>query len=37
VQAGADCLIMGTALFQSPDMAGMIRSIRASIAESPRH
>jgi len=34
--AGADILIMGTALFQSNDMAGTIRSIRESIAESPR-
>jgi ribulose-phosphate 3-epimerase len=36
VQAGADCIIMGTALFQSSDMAETIRSIRESIAESPR-
>ena len=35
-QAGADSLIMGTALFQSSDMAGTIRSIRESIAGSPR-
>jgi len=34
-QAGADILIMGTALFQSTDMAETIRSIRGSIAESP--
>lgn len=32
VQAGADVLIMGTALFQSVDMAGTVESIRASIA-----
>lgn len=37
VDAGADCLIMGTALFQSLDMAGTIRAIRESIAGSPRH
>jgi ribulose-phosphate 3-epimerase len=36
VQAGADCIIMGTALFQSSDMARTIRSIRESIAGSPR-
>lgn len=36
VQAGADHLIMGTALFQSVDMAGTIRAIRESIAGSPR-
>lgn len=36
VQAGADILIMGTALFQSSDMARTIGSIRASIAGSPR-
>jgi ribulose-phosphate 3-epimerase len=34
-QAGADILIMGTALFQSTDMAGTVRSIRGSISESP--
>jgi ribulose-phosphate 3-epimerase len=33
--AGADILIMGTALFQSADMAGQIRTIRESIAGSP--
>jgi len=37
VEAGADILIMGTALFQSVDMAGTIRSIRESIAKSLRH
>lgn len=36
VEAGADILIMGTALFQSEDMAETIRSIRGSIAASPR-
>jgi ribulose-phosphate 3-epimerase len=36
VTAGADMLIMGTALFQSEDMAETIRSIRESIAESQR-
>ena len=36
VQAGADILIMGTALFQSSDMAKTIASIRESVAESPR-
>jgi len=35
-EAGADCLIMGTALFQSPDMAQFIGSIRESVAESLR-
>lgn len=33
-QAGADILIMGTALFRSSDMAGMIRSIREAVAGS---
>ena len=33
-QAGAGILIMGTALFQSSDMAGMIRSIREAVAGS---
>jgi ribulose-phosphate 3-epimerase len=37
VQAGADILIMGTALFQSTDMAGAIQSVREAIARSPRH
>lgn len=37
VEAGADCLIMGTALFQSLDMAEMIKSIRESTAGSPHH
>jgi ribulose-phosphate 3-epimerase len=37
VQAGADILIMGTALFQANNMAETVRSIRASIEESPRH
>jgi len=36
-QAGADILIMGTALFRSMDMAKTIDSIRESVAESPRH
>jgi ribulose-phosphate 3-epimerase len=35
-QAGADILIMGTALFQSSDMAGTIRTIREAVAESLR-
>jgi ribulose-phosphate 3-epimerase len=37
VQAGADILIMGTALFQSADMAGTVKSIRESTAKLPRH
>ena len=37
VQAGADILIMGTALFQSMNMTETVQSIRASIAESLRH
>lgn len=37
VQAGADILIMGTALFQSINMTETVQSIRASIAESLRH
>jgi ribulose-phosphate 3-epimerase len=37
VQAGADILIMGTALFQSSDMAQTIRSIRESVVGSQRH
>jgi ribulose-phosphate 3-epimerase len=36
VQAGADILIMGTALFQSSDMAQTIKSIRESTAVSLR-
>lgn len=36
VDAGVDCLIMGTALFQSSNMAEIVRSIRESIAGSPR-
>ena len=35
-QAGADCLIMGTALFHSADMAETVRWIRESIAGLPR-
>src|SRR5215207_8455092 len=35
-RAGADILIMGTALFRSTDMAGTVRSIRESFAESQR-
>jgi ribulose-phosphate 3-epimerase len=35
-QAGADILIMGTALFRSVDLAKTIDSIRESVAESPR-
>jgi ribulose-phosphate 3-epimerase len=34
-QAGADILIMGTALFQSRDMAKTVRSIREVVAGSP--
>jgi len=37
VQAGADILIMGTALFQSINMAETVQLIRASIEGSPRH
>jgi len=37
MQAGADALIMGTALFQSADMAGTVESIRASTARSLHH
>ena len=36
LKAGADILILGTALFQSADMAGTVRSIRESFAESQR-
>ena len=36
VHAGADMLIMGTALFRSMDMAKTIDSIRESVAASPR-
>jgi ribulose-phosphate 3-epimerase len=36
VEAGADVLIMGTALFQSVDMAGKVKSIRESTAKSQR-
>jgi ribulose-phosphate 3-epimerase len=37
VQAGADILIMGTVLFQSADMAGIVKSIRESTARLSRH
>ncbi len=37
IEAGADWLIMGTALFQSLDLVETIRSIRESIARLPRH
>jgi ribulose-phosphate 3-epimerase len=37
VQAGADILIIGTALFQSTNMAETIKSVRESIVESQRH
>ena len=37
VQAGADILIMGTALFQSSDMAETVKAVRESIVESQRH
>jgi len=37
VEAGADILIMGTALFQSADMAGTIKSIREAASLSQRH
>jgi len=37
VQAGADMLIMGTALFQSSDMAQTIKSIRESTVAPLRH
>jgi ribulose-phosphate 3-epimerase len=32
VQAGADLLIMGTALFQSEDMAETVKAVRKSVA-----
>lgn len=35
VEAGADILIMGTALFQSVDIAGVVKSIRESTAMPP--
>lgn len=37
VEAGADILIMGTALFQSTDMAETIRTIKEATALSQRH
>jgi ribulose-phosphate 3-epimerase len=37
VRAGADILIMGTALFQSANMAETVKSVRESIVESQRH
>ncbi len=37
VQAGADILIMGTALFQSTNMAETVKAVRESIVESQRH
>jgi ribulose-phosphate 3-epimerase len=37
VEIGVDCLIMGTALFHSPDMRQTISEIRASIAVSLPH
>jgi ribulose-phosphate 3-epimerase len=36
VEAGADCLIIGTALFQAADMKQMIVKLKESIAASPR-
>lgn len=36
VEAGTDVLVMGTALFQSENMAETVRSIRESVAGSPR-
>lgn len=36
-QAGADILVMGTALFRSSNMAGMIQSIREAVAASLHH
>lgn len=35
-EAGADCLIMGTALFQAQDMKQVVQEIRDSAATSPR-
>jgi ribulose-phosphate 3-epimerase len=35
-EAGADCLIMGTALFQAQDMKRIVQEIRGSIAASRR-
>jgi ribulose-phosphate 3-epimerase len=37
VHAGADILIMGTALFQSTNMAETVKAVRESIVESQRH
>jgi ribulose-phosphate 3-epimerase len=37
VRAGADILIMGTALFQSTNMAETVKAIRESIVKSQRH
>ena len=37
VRAGADILIMGTALFQSTNMAETVKAVRESIVESQRH
>ena len=37
VRAGADILIMGTALFQSSNMAETVKAVRESIVESQRH
>jgi ribulose-phosphate 3-epimerase len=34
-EAGADCLIMGTALFQTQDMKQLVQEIRGSAATSP--
>jgi len=34
VEAGADCLIMGTALFRSPDMQGVVRAVREAAGGS---
>jgi ribulose-phosphate 3-epimerase len=35
-EAGADCLIMGTALFKSGDMKRVVTEVRESVAASPR-
>jgi ribulose-phosphate 3-epimerase len=37
VEAGADCLIIGTALYEAPNMGEFIRSLRADIAASLPH
>lgn len=37
VEAGADCLIIGTALFQAANMKEIVSELKESLGQSPRH